>query len=695
MPPSGRSRHSAIYDPVRDRMVVFGGDGSDTYNDVWALSLAGAPAWTELTPTGAPPSVRSGHSAIYDPVHDRMVIFGGSYYEYSTHYLYDVWELSLAGAPAWTELTPTGAPPMGRDSHSAIYDPVRDRMVVFGGYNHDDPRFGLILDDVWAMSLAGTPAWTELMQLGTGPARDGHSAIYDPMRDRMVVFGGWVTNDVWSLSLADTPAWTALTPSGTPPSRRAGQSAIYDPVRDRMVVYGGTYISLLDDVWGLSLASPPGWMALTPAGAPGWTALTPTGTPPHGRALHSATYDLAADCMVVFGGTYYDGARYRLNDTWVLSLSGATGWIPLYPSGTLPSRRSGQSAIYDPVRDRIVVFAGLDDMYNLCNEVWTFSLTGDPAWTALAPTGTPPSARMLQCAIYDPVRDRMVVFGGENEYGPVGDVWVLSLAGTPAWTALTPGGQPPNGREAQSAIYDPLRDRMLVFGGLDDSYAYRNDVWALSLAGTPAWTALAPAGPLPGPREFHSAIYDPPRDRMVVFGGEYYDGSEHFLDDTWALSLAGASVWTELTPGGSSPGGRFEHGAIYDAARDRMVAFGGRDDSFYYNDVWALGWSAAVAVDGPEARPLISGLRPPAPNPSRGMTAVSYCLARAGRVHLGVYDVGGRLVRSLADGERSAGTETVVWDGASELGTKLRAGVYFVRLVAPGIRETRKMILLR
>src|SRR5262249_21973435 len=52
-PPTTREGHSAIYDPVRDRMVVFGGFGGGFYfnhltNDVWALSLTGRPTWTQL-----------------------------------------------------------------------------------------------------------------------------------------------------------------------------------------------------------------------------------------------------------------------------------------------------------------------------------------------------------------------------------------------------------------------------------------------------------------------------------------------------------------------------------------------------------------------------------------------------------------------------------------------------------------------
>ena len=129
-------------------------------------------AWVDLTGTAV--SDRYFHSAIYDPVRDRMVVFGG-YNDYSG-FLSEVWALSLAGTPAWTQLTPTGTPPSGRYGHSAIYDPVRDCMVVFGGYGPAGEGEGP-LNDAWALSLAGTPAWTQLTPAGTSPSDSAQTSL--------------------------------------------------------------------------------------------------------------------------------------------------------------------------------------------------------------------------------------------------------------------------------------------------------------------------------------------------------------------------------------------------------------------------------------------------------------------------------------------------------------------------------------
>jgi hypothetical protein len=725
-----REQHSAIYDPVRDRMVVFSGDSYR--NDVWALYLAGTPAWIELTPTGTPPGPRLGYSAIYDPVRDRMIVFGGMDYR-NFAVANDVWALTFAGTPAWVQLTPTGLPPNARQSQSAIYDPVRDRMVVFGGF--DGQAQPAVLGDVWALTLAGTPAWSQIAVPWV--PREGHSAIYDPVRDRMVVFGGYdgfgKNSLILTLTLANSPAWAQVFPSGPAPGGRDGHSAIYDPVHDRMELFGGRgeLGEELGDAWTLSLAGSPSWAqripsgnlpsarvyhsavydpvrgrmlvfagedtlgsvlgysvvdsdtwALSLSGSQAWTQIAPTRDSPDRRMGHSSIYDGARNRMITYGGSN------MLGDTWALALIGSTGWTRLTPTGTPPSARSAQSAIYDPVRDRMVVFGGLGA--SRLNDVWALSLVGTPAWTQLTPTGAPPSARSAHSAIYDPVRDRMIVFGGLDG-AALNDVWALALGNVPSWTQLTPSGAPPSGRSGHSAIYDSGRDRMVVFGGTGSS-GLLSDTWSLSLAGTPSWTQLAPSGAPPSARANQTAIYDPLRSRMVVFGGR---DAIFEQNDAWSLSMAGSPTWMQLAPAGLLPIPRARHSAIYDSGQDRMVIFGGGADIELWHDVWALRWNTAVGVDSFAAAPEISCLYPPAPNPSRGSTSLRYSIPRAGRIRLGIYDVGGRQIRGLLDREQPAGVAEAVWDGSDDHGARVSQGVYFVRLASRSGTTSRKLVLAR
>ena len=157
--------------------------------------------------------------------------------------------------------------------------------------------------------------------------------------------------------------------------------------------------------------------------------------------------------------------------------------------------------------------------------------------------------RFQHAAVYDPVRNRIVITGGAGgTLGDLSDVRTLPLEGTPVWATLTVQNAGPAGRAQHSAIYDPVRDRILLFGGQDNSGAYNNDVWELPLSGTPTWRLLTPSGVPPAGRCGHTAVYDPVGDRMVVFGGA---GRFGYFNDVWALSLADTPEWTALTPAGT------------------------------------------------------------------------------------------------------------------------------------------------
>jgi galactose oxidase-like protein/flagellar hook capping protein FlgD len=722
-PPVARDQHVAIYDPVRNRMLVFGGLATSLKNDVWELSLSGTMTWKLLATGGTPPSPRRGASAIYDPVRDRMLIYGGA----GPGPFGDLWALSLSGSPTWTQLAPTGGPPPSRSGHSAIYDPVRDRMVVFGGQTGLTYR-----NDAWALQLAGTPAWSLIAASGVPPdLRSRHSAIYDSVRDRMVVFGGTdganLWGDLWSLSFTG-PAWTELTPAGTPPPPRAGHQAIYDSSRDRMVLFGG------DDGSG----DPPGTTWALPFASSSWSELAPSGNTPLGRHDHVAVLDTAGDRMLVFGGVVelptqellalslpgstswstpapaggpapprtghaaaYDPIRDRMivfgghgnagvfQDTWALNL-GTQVWIDLAPSGTKPVARDGHLMVYDSTHDRMVVFGGLDADNNAQNDVWTLSLGASPAWVKLSPLGSPPPPRYGAAGVYDPAGDRLVIFGGLGDV-VLGDVWALSLSGTPAWSQLSPTGTPPAPRFLAGSTRNPVTNQIVIFGGTDGTLF--QDAWTLSLSGSPAWAPIGASGTPPSARYEPAVIYDQTRDRLVLFGG--FDGTS-FCGDTWALSLTGAPAWTHLFPTGTSPTSRDGHTAIYDSLGKRMLVYGGLDGVFN-DDTYELlfGDVTAVADEPATTAPAAMTLHAAYPNPFRAQATIAFDVGRPREGRVAVFDVHGRLVRELKNGLLPVGSSSVKWDGTDQRGVLVASGTYFYRIESEGASDTRKVVLLR
>jgi hypothetical protein len=194
----------------------------------------------------------------------------------------------------------------------------------------------------------------------------------------------------------------------------------------------------------------------------------------------------------------------------------------------------------------MITFGGVEVVYERCDHVArtrqdyssrlrVLTLSGDPAWSDLEARGEAPGPREGHSAIYDPRRDRMLIFGGETDAGLLGEVWALSLSGEPTWTLLTPQGSPPPAMAHHSSIYDPVRDRMVVLGGFVgyERGGYDSRLWELSLTDL-TWRHLVPTGTPPRARARHSAIYDPLRDRMIVFGGGDHDGFD-VRNDLWVL----------------------------------------------------------------------------------------------------------------------------------------------------------------
>jgi hypothetical protein len=374
--PSARREHIAIYDAPHNRYLMFGGYGfgstapENNFNEVWALSLDDPATWTKIDVLGTPPGPRKDPQWGYDVARQRLLIFGGygEHYVGSTVYwLDDVWELSLDGAPTWTELFPAGTAPSGRLAGISVYDPLRQRFVGFGG-TAGAPT------DTWSLDLSGDPAWTTLDTGPQSPAGSyGMGCIYDPLRDRMVVFGGsngadyyGAQNNLWELTLTDSTVWHRLSApdslpwdsaTATAPKPRRTMATVYDPMRDRMIVFGGFDAltnydsSFLNDTWALSLGD------LT------WQRLAPDGPMPTGRDATAAIYDPTGDRMVLYGGWSGDT---MLGDTEYLTWGGTPSSATITGTG---SGITGAASLHWQVNQSTGVHAAV--FRSSAGEPWT------------------------------------------------------------------------------------------------------------------------------------------------------------------------------------------------------------------------------------------------------------------------------------------------------------------------------------
>jgi hypothetical protein len=379
--------------------------------------------------------------------------------------------------------------------------------VVTVGCSDRDPVGITPLPDspLGAVSTPTSATWVELSPTGSppNPVFALKPVHYDVLSNRLIAFfsgnppfnagSAGNANEVWVLTRANglggTPTWIKLQPTGTPPRSNAGETVVYDQLRDRLIVYGGCFANCsppLADVFVLTRANGLG-------GTPAWSQVA---VPPQPRVQHTSVYDLIFNRMITFGGHLAFFGTDQ-NDTRVLTNAngvGASTWTTLATVGGPPGPRQGHVAIYDPLTARMIVHGGLRVFVTGYDDLWILTNAngrqGTPTWSQQVLSGPVPSERNAHAAVYDRLKNRMILFGGTTRAGAeagdpsqrLGDLWLLNRAngvgGTPSWTQLTQLGSPPGPRLA-TAAFDPLRRRMILLDAGDNSGTISNRVWVL------------------------------------------------------------------------------------------------------------------------------------------------------------------------------------------------------------------------
>src|SRR4029079_1678992 len=375
---------------------------------------------------------------------------------------------------------------------------------------------------------------------------------------------------------------------------------------------------------------------------------------PHPAALGNIVLCDPAAHRVIVHGFYTPYA----NEVWELSLDDPNSWTKLAPTGASPPAQDYVCGTYESLRRRSSGFGGYASGVYF-SDAYTLSLDGAPTWAALATSTPKPPGRKSATMIYDPLRDRILMWGGVDASGARNDLWELTLGtNPPTWTQLAPTGTAPAGYAGlqPQAVYDPVRDQMLLARGELPS----SEVWALSLASL-TWTRL------PDPAlNATSLAYDPARNWLIAFGSTY--GSNHSTS-LKALPLLTPAAWQPLQMGGIVPSLAYRPFILNDPISGRLVAF---PDRMYSPNSAANGSSYWVTFSSRLDVPPTSAdddleLRPIRPNPATSAATFDLSVGRAGRVDLAVFDLAGRRVRTLATGRMIAGRHSIAWDLRSDV----------------------------
>ncbi|MFX0065550.1 MAG: Kelch repeat-containing protein [Candidatus Hermodarchaeota archaeon] len=311
--PSTRMGHQMVYDSSNQQIILFGGTKGQAHqllDDTWAYEFT-TNTWTALNPA-TKPSPRSQSSMVYDPVHQKVILFGGAS---TSGFKDDTWIFDYL-SNQWTQVFPNIKPP-ARHSHPLIYDSTTQKLILFGGYGLDD----VLLNDTWVYDYTNN-TWTELTPTLSPIARYGHPMVYDPVIQKSILFGGntWTAgnqNDTWIYDYSSN-TWTKLAFS-THPSARKWSSMVYDPTNHQTILFGGASGAegYLGDTW------------IYQSSINEWSQI-PTSIAPSGRTLSALAYDSVNQQVILFGGRE---AIDTLDDTWAYDPA-STIWTVMDPASS-------------------------------------------------------------------------------------------------------------------------------------------------------------------------------------------------------------------------------------------------------------------------------------------------------------------------------------------------------------------------
>ncbi len=627
-----RMRHAMAYDSDRGVTVFFGGEigkPTDTtyFNDTQEYD---GRQWNPIS-TAVKPPVRSRHAMVYDPVRKKIVLFGGGRTAPATRYT-DTWLYTSDGVNGFWELQPQAIiPHIGAlvGGEGMIWDPVAAVALLHNL-------------DTW--SWDGT-AWTFLFR---GPDVADYGFAFDADRSTAMIVGGLIftgsafshTADVWEKRPG--MGWEFRGPG---PSTRAELAMSYDERRKRTVMVGGVGESVETGETAYEHIAGTGWITLPSL---------PSG---QGRAGAKMVYDSKRGVMVLTGGAgggapnAANGGRY--SDTWELwpslfvsgqpsdatNLVCTTATFSVFVQGASPfqyrwrldgmplsddAHFSGSQTTELQINGLRQAHAGKYDVVvrDSCvpqnvvtSKVATLTIQPGAQWILRATNGPPP--RFGHVMAYDSTRRVTVLFGGRTNWNglyPFNDLWEWDGARwtqrvensvSNGWVFVPQVGwrvahtNQPVRRAHFAMAYDSRRGRVVMFGGRamtpDNSVVNLKDLWEWDGM---RWHFRASNGPVA--RFNCSMAFDEQRGgRTVLFGGQPVPVTGEQPDGELVWEWDGERWHTNqpsLNPGSAN----YRAGArmIYDSFR-RVIVFGPNVEDNGYSAFWdwdGFNWSNSISA---------------------------------------------------------------------------------------------------
>jgi len=750
--PGARYSHAAFYDPRARKMFVYGGlttGDAPSDSEVWAYDFS-ANTWSKPQLVGSKrPRWREGHALVVDsPFHyklggprgansERAFLFGGATGSGLASDAWVLWVSEDASTVEWESLA-VSTSPSARKRFGATYDYAVDRFVIFGGEtgptSSSSEAWGLTARK-WISGTGSVATWASLAS-NPNASRAGCAMVHDHVAHyarypEIYTAGGWTqmsnpkrqpwypfmfvlpsgnvfyagADDTTHLLNMTTQAWSTIDQGGL---RHPGGSAVM--YRPGKVMKCGTSQS------GQSVTFTPSDMRRATSkiefnasdGTSGWVYSDSLDSArvyhnltilPNGKVL--CTGGMSKDDMElavgpVTGPRIWD-ADQGANGTWsganvlasepvrrnyhstamllpdgrILSAGGnllpedslVTIYCPpyLFNAGGLATRPT-ISSYPDTIgygKTITVCTPQPDSITSAClikPGAVTHGFNEDQRYVPLPVSATCSSGHLLLAAPangnYAPPGDYLL-FLVDNHGVPATAKWVVanSSGGLDDCDAIRPAQVSDlavtTGKTSAAVTWTDVGDDSLCGVALINDIRYRTS--AINESNFASSTVVSGV-PSPGPPTTSHCI----EISGLTKGTSYWFAIKVGDDRNNPSAIRVTSAQTKSSGGEATCGSSFTAGG----------------DEYQFD------------------------LGVPQPNPAPGAMSFSYTMARAGLVSIRVFDVAGRLVRTLIETKAEAGPHSVTWDARDENGRRVRSGVYFYRMRAPEWTSERKVVFL-
>ena len=265
-----------------------------------------------------------------------------------------------------------------------------------------------------------------------------------------------------------------------------------------------------------------------------------------------------------------------------------------------------------------------------------------------------------------------------------------------------------------SGVWGSIQD---IFSGSHPCIDVKNDSIAI------IWEKPLIFGPTPG--HDIKAIQERNKIRVIYGDGVSWSGIETISQPRYSIcypvllnfSLASwqeygyggkLDIWrSEKTTGWSTPENvsytskhsRYPHLAIYPPTSPTEILTLWTEGTYFDFEIQTkhevLSFSSSSVGDEPHIPILVYSLKTASPNPFLNNTTIFYSIANPGYVSLNIYDISGRITKSIVHGKKDAGFYSERWDGSNNSHQKVAAGVYFTRLESGDFTSVKKVTLVR